>query len=268
MINISSKAKKIKLGSNTAKGGFNNEKDVVEKFNSWEKSALAQQWLNEIMSQKSHHNQVISYEGISEITEVKARILSGHKTDVEVQITTHGNTKRSNKYTANLQVKLVSNKRGFNQIDKRWINKYKELWDFPPLVEELLKKFTGEIKPSGGTKNPKRMFLTEFCPPDREFLIEWFEKNRREVVSDILEGRGPHRAEWMLVIHKDESDSPWILKPMYEIVQKMGLDGDVKVSPRGSLYIGKITMQRKGGDGGRPSANMLQFKINPIDILD
>jgi hypothetical protein len=55
---------------------------------------------------------------------------------------------------------------------------------------------------------------------------------------------------------------------MDEVLQKMGLDGDVKISPRGSLYIGKITMQRKGGDRGRPTANMLQFKINPIDLLD
>ena len=55
---------------------------------------------------------------------------------------------------------------------------------------------------------------------------------------------------------------------MDEVLQKMGLDGDVRISPRGSLNIGKITMQRKGGDGGRPSANQLQFKINPIDLLN
>ncbi len=27
-------------------------------------------------------------------------------------------------------------------------------------------------------------------------------------------------------------------------------------------------MQRKGGDGGRPTANMLQFKINPAEIVN
>lgn len=27
-------------------------------------------------------------------------------------------------------------------------------------------------------------------------------------------------------------------------------------------------MQRKGGDGGRSSANMLQFKINPIKLFE
>lgn len=27
-------------------------------------------------------------------------------------------------------------------------------------------------------------------------------------------------------------------------------------------------MQRKGGDGGRESAKMLQFKINPAELFD
>ena len=40
--------------------------------------------------------------------------------------------------------------------------------------------------------------------------------------------------------------------------------GDIIVTDKGSLRIGRITMQRKGGDGGRESAKMLQFKINPI----
>ncbi|MCR2123219.1 type II restriction endonuclease, partial [Campylobacter upsaliensis] len=37
--------------------------------------------------------------------------------------------------------------------------------------------------------------------------------------------------------------------------------------PQGSLKIGKVTMQRKGGDGGRESAKMLQFKIDPCKLL-
>ena len=249
---MSAREEKIRLGSDTAKGGFNNEKDVVEMFNSWEKNTFAQQWLD-----KLGYN-------LKEIEEVKARILSGYKTDVQVIITNKSGIQKNE----NLQVKLVSNKRGFNQIDKRWINKYKELWDFNSEVEELLKKFTGEIKPSGETKNQKRMFLTEFSSHNRELLIDWFKQNRRLVVSDILKGRGEYSASWMLVIQNVQDNHTWILNPMDEVLQKMGLDGDVNISPRGSLYIGKITMQRKGGDGGRTTANMLQFKINPIDLLD
>lgn len=45
-------------------------------------------------------------------------------------------------------------------------------------------------------------------------------------------------------------------------------NGEVRISPRGSLKIGHITIQRKGGDGGRDTANMLQFKIDPTDLFD
>ncbi len=33
-------------------------------------------------------------------------------------------------------------------------------------------------------------------------------------------------------------------------------------------FFGRITMQRKGGDGGRDTAKMLQFKINPALLFD
>jgi hypothetical protein len=45
-------------------------------------------------------------------------------------------------------------------------------------------------------------------------------------------------------------------------------DGEVEITPAGSLKIGRITMQRKGGDNGRESANMLQFKINPTELFE
>ncbi|WP_420323777.1 hypothetical protein [Mesomycoplasma ovipneumoniae] len=30
----------------------------------------------------------------------------------------------------------------------------------------------------------------------------------------------------------------------------------------------KFTIQRKGGDNGRPTTNMLQFKIDPTELFD
>ncbi len=45
-------------------------------------------------------------------------------------------------------------------------------------------------------------------------------------------------------------------------------NGEIKKLPKGSVSIGRITMQRKGGDNGRPSANMLQFKIDPTKLLE
>ncbi|MEO0183799.1 MAG: hypothetical protein ABIL40_10035, partial [candidate division WOR-3 bacterium] len=41
--------------------------------------------------------------------------------------------------------------------------------------------------------------------------------------------------------------------------------GEVELSPKGSLYIGRITMQRKGGT---PDPTKLQFKIKPCELFD
>ena len=43
--------------------------------------------------------------------------------------------------------------------------------------------------------------------------------------------------------------------------------GKVTITSRGNFKIGKITMQRKGGDAGRETAKMLQFKINPVELF-
>lgn len=49
--------------------------------------------------------------------------------------------------------------------------------------------------------------------------------------------------------------------------QQIG-NGIIKITKQGNFKIGKITMQRKGGDNGRNTANMLQFKINPAELFD
>lgn len=167
----------------------------------------------------------------------------------------------------NIQVKLVSNPQGFNQVDKRWLKNYNELWNFPSELLEILQYFTGEKSPK--IKNPKdkrRMFLTEFTKEEQEQVINFFIKNQALIVNDILKGRGQFASEWFLVILKiEKQDLKWLLKPINEVINFYS--GEVLITDRGSLKIGKITMQRKGGDNGRISANMLQFKINPCELF-
>lgn len=45
-------------------------------------------------------------------------------------------------------------------------------------------------------------------------------------------------------------------------------NGDIRITSQGSLKIGNIGMQRKGGDNGRETAKMLQFKIDPVMLFD
>jgi len=168
----------------------------------------------------------------------------------------------------NLQVKLVSNPQGFNQVDKRWVDKYVELWNIPKDITKILKTFTGEIMPTKKKlKDPRRMLLSEMDESDQNKVIKFFEDNKILVVSDILKGRGEFSADWVLVILKFNAESKWTLKSINEAMNLFG-NGDVRITSQGSLKIGKIGMQRKGGDAGRDSAKMLQFKINPVELFN
>jgi len=245
----------IKLGSQTAKGGFKNEKDVIARFNNWEKDKVAQKWLN-----------AMGYD-ISDIEYVKAAKIRGqYKADIQVRVRIIIKLK-SQEDLQNLQVKLVSNPQGFNQIDKRWVDKYAELWEIPEDIIKNLKLFTGEIKPvRKELKDKRRMLLLEMDESEQKKIINFFEKNKILIVSDLLKGRGEFSADWVLVILKTSGENAWVLKSINEAMNVFG-NGDVRITDRGSLRIGKILMQRKGGDNGRDTAKMLQFKINPVELF-
>jgi len=246
----------VKLGSNTAKNGFKNEHDVIDKFNNWQKDKTSQKWL-----------EAMDYD-INDIEYVKAsKIIGSYKADVQVRIQITIKLK-SQSDIQNLQVKLVSNPQGFNQIDKRWVDKYVELWNIPEDIIKLLKLFTGEIKPiKKELKDSRRMLLTELENKDQEKILNFFERNKILIISDILKGRGEFSADWVLVILKVNHKSRWVLKSINEAMNVFG-NGDIRITEKGSLRIGKITMQRKGGDNGRDTAKMLQFKINPVELFD
>ena len=240
-------------GSQTAKNGFKNEDEIIFKFNNWKIDKDAKQWLI-----KMRYN-------LEEIEFVKAVKIIGFKTDVQIQVS----IKIKNAIDVeNLQVKLVSNLKGFNQIDKRWIDKYTEMWNIPKNVVSILKRYTGEEKPSIiNTKSIKRMFANEFEISEQTIVLHWLNKNKSLIVSDILKGQGKFAAEWMLVVQKDYKNARWILKSMNYCMNFFG-NGKIEITQRGNFKIGRITMQRKGGDNGRITANMLQFKINPAELFE
>ena len=129
------------LGSKTAKDGFNNEHFVISTFNNWKTSKLATDWL------------IAMGYNVVEIEEVNAYKINGSfKADIQVIILIQVKLQKIQDIQ-NIQVKLVSNKHGYNQIDKRWLKSYKELWSIPDDVYITLQYFTGEILPK--INNPK-----------------------------------------------------------------------------------------------------------------
>jgi len=245
----------IALGSKTAKAGFSNENDVIDRFNNWKTDKIAQDWLAEM-----------GYK-MDDIEFVKALKVRGHyKADIQVRITVLIKLK-SQEDLQNLQVKLVSNPQGFNQIDKRWVDKYVELWNMPADITTILKRFTGEIAPTGiKLRDSRRNFLDEMSQSDQSKIVNYFTENKILIISDLLKGRGEFSADWTLVILKSNGESSWVLKSINHVMQVFGT-GEVRITKEGSLKIGKIGMQRKGGDGGRETAKMLQFKINPVELF-
>lgn len=201
---------------------------------------------------------------IKQIESIKAIVLSGFKTDVQVQIS----IKLKEAIAAeNIQVKLVSNLKGYNQIDKRWVDKYIEMWEIPTNISNLLKQYTGEILPLiQNQKDSRRTLANEFSKNDQKILLNWLNNNKSLIVSDILKGRGKFSAEWMLVAQRIDNSTRWILKPMNYCLNFFG-NGKIEITSRGNFKIGRITMQRKGGDSGRKTAQMLQFKINPAELF-
>lgn len=245
------------LGSKTAKNGFRNEEDVAKIFNNWQENKLAQAWLSKM-------NYVYD-----EIESVRAVVLKNinpkPKSDVNVQIKVFW--KNGAIDVENLSVKLVSNSSGFNQIDKRWVAKYVEMWQIPENVAEILKRFSGELPPNiDDPRDSRRMFMDEFSKFEQDLLLDFIDRNRILIVSDVLKGRGKFSADWMLVIIRENDEiKNWALEGIGVVMNFFG-GGEIKTTPRGSVQIGKITVQRKGGDGGRDSAKILQFKIDPSKL--
>ena len=111
------------------------------------------------------------------------------------------------------------------------------------------------------------MFANEFTIEEQSNILNWLNDNKSLIVSDILKGRGQFSAEWMLVAQKEKQYSRWILRPMNFCLNHFG-NGEVEITKQGNFKIGRITMQRKGGDDGRDTAKMLQFKINPAELFE
>ena len=247
---LSQSAAKAALGSETAKNGFRNEDEIKAKFESWVSDSDAKAWLS-TMGFKPAEVQSVS-------------VIKPHdeKADIEVTVKTGSGSR-----TDGISIKLVSSPNGFNQIDKRWISHYAKLWKIPADVERALKLFVGETLPTKPGRAENRMFLDELEASQRDAVIAFFTANKRKIVSDLFRGDGPHAAGWVMVAFKATPNTHWALRRVEDVINFYS-DGPVTVTSSGNLKIGRVTMQRKGGDGGRDTAKMLQFKVNPALLLD
>lgn len=273
---------KKELGSKTAKGGFANERAICIKFNAWKKDKEAQEWL-EIMGYNI--KKLDSVEAIQVPTRIKKSDLSKFgidekedgqfirfkKADAQIRIIIKiGNILK----IENLSLKKANSDADYNQIDKRTVDDYQGMWKFDDKIAFWLKLFTGELLPEKYIektgirkfKDKRRLFLNEMPNMIQKKIVRFFERNRIMIVSDIIKGKGGLSANRMLVtkFNKENKTTTWVLKDINVVMNFFG-SGKVCISPKGSLYIGRITMQRKGGT---PDPTKIQFKIKPCQLFN
>lgn len=249
-VSQTTKTASVKRGSETAKNGFRNEADVAAKLLNWRNDAEGSNWLS-----------AMGYP-IDEVEAVVASRPHGEKADVVAVIRT-----AAGEFEERISIKLVSSISGFNQIDKRWLSAYARMWKMPDDVRTSLSLFVGEKPPVGRSRRPERMFLNELPKEEQAKVIDFFSANKEAIISDLIAGDGATDAEWLLVIWKPADRPRWTLRNVQDVA-RFYAEGDVEITRAGNLKIGRITMQRKGGDGGRETAKMLQFKMNPALLFN
>ena len=271
---------KRKIGSLTAKGGFINETDICNKFLDYRNDITAQKWLK-VMGYNPKNIDKLSAIQIPVRINLDKAIALGitedkyeesikfKKADIQVKVEI---TIDNIVHIENISLKKANKSAGFNQVDKRGVLTYQKIWAFNDEIAKWLRAFTGDILPKDilsqqeleKIKDNRRLFLTEIPKDKLKIIIDFFSNNKTLVVSDILRGRGGLSAEWFLVTRKNSDNTlDWILKDINSVVN-FYVCGGVAVTPRGSLKIGRVTMQRKGGT---PDPTSLQFKINPLELF-
>jgi len=272
---------KQEIGSMTAKGGFINEADICDKFKDYRNDTEAKSWL-EIMGYNPQKIQKILAIQIPVRINLEKAISLGvsqekydetikfKKADIQVRVEIFIDDIL---HVENISLKKANKSAGFNQVDKRPVLAYQQIWGFNDDIAKWLRLFTGDILPQeilskkelDKIKDKRRLFLTEIPENKLQNIIEFFNDNITLIISDILRGRGGLSAEWFLVTRKNNDNSlEWILKDINTVVN-FYVQGGVSLSPRGSLKIGRATMQRKGGT---PDPTSLQFKINPLNLFE
>jgi len=235
------------MGDEIAQSGLSNEADVVKKFNNWENDADAKALIS-----------AMGYD-ISSVTKVSATLLTGSfKSDIRVNIDGNFNY---------IQVKLVRSNKGFSQADKRWLHTYKSWWNLPDDVFRALQYYTGDSKPYKKSQLKDRMLFKELSDEERSAILRWFSDNKRVIIEKILKGKDDSPPKWILVVKKVGETTNYAIKSVDDVV-KYFAKGKVEFTRVNTLQIGKVTMQRKGGDAGRRTAKKIQFKIDPALLFD
>lgn len=242
--------------SHIARGGFRNEDWVARQFNDGG-SPYGTTWLK-----------IMGYGQPEKVCAQTARKMGFfNKADVLVLVDDAVEWVSVKKFTASSS---------FNQLDKRWVGEFAKLWSMPDGVSCSLKRYCGEeghrpadiLGPSLSTRDERRFFMDELSADQQEAVISFLGKTKKRIIRDVMAGRGKGAARWILAVEERQDAPPKsVLVPMNAAVRHCA-EGPAVVTKAGSLKLGRITIQRKGGDAGEKTARMLQFKFSPKELFN
>ena len=262
-------------GSKIAKSGFKNEDNISKKINNWETDPEAKIWLKEMG---------INISKIKELDSKTSRELGlgNIKSDVIVTIDGEKHGISVKFYTAN-----------FNQLQRGTVENISKLLEMPLFVTLAMKKIVGseghqpqdylqdvelkllkEKRKNRFTQNQsetierhKKLLIDDFPNNQRTKIRNWFDINKKTIIKILLRGKTAPSPQWFMAVkHNNGKISKTKIVSMENAINHFS-KGEICFSNAGVFYIGKISMQRKSGDGGRISGQDLQFKIKPEEIF-
>jgi hypothetical protein len=170
-----------------------------------------------------------------------------------------------------ISLKTYKPKVGFGHANRGTVDTYARDLKMPANVADTLRAFATV------TDDQDRTLLNQAPAEEQLAVVGFFTQFQRQIVAHVLSGKSDAvlKADWMMFHEAEEGNweenvgnkKCWHLYPMAKVIDCC-CSLKPKISKKGSLDVGLgLTLQRKGGDNGRSTANDLQFKISPKKIM-
>jgi len=186
-----------------------------------------------------------------------------------------GNTKTDiANETINIQVKKYKDGQ-FGQVDRHYVDDL--INNIPELkpIKKYLKNMCELPLNKEGTCNKTKLVIklnkNNYKEDELKILIDTLNKYKKKIVRHVLYGSNEKYKPYILcgVKYKDGNRTTIIFYKMKDVINYICKSNFIIRLSGTVIQLGDaFTMQRKGGDGGKKSANNLQFKLifSKLDI--
>jgi hypothetical protein len=176
----------------------------------------------------------------------------------------------------------------YNHVERKYLDFYAQKWSIPKDVYIALKKFVGEVDAQGNAisieelkreaellrtspgklSKIRRTLLNRMDHQTIENVKKFFMMNKMKILKDVF--IGDETIKFFIFVKRQGGLAYYYIVRTEDVINVYSR-GDVRITPRGSLLIGRVELQRKGGDHWTKSgwvdasASQLQFKIKPSE---